>query len=47
MKPRDALKEAKKGLKLAGYPINKTNLLKVLVDFYGLRTDQIEDLKLN
>lgn len=41
-----ALKEARTALDEAGLPHTKSNILKVLVDYYGFEPRFIEDLKL-
>jgi len=41
-----AVDNARKALKVLEMAPNKTNIMKVLVDYYGFDARQVEDLKL-
>lgn len=40
-----AVKNARKALKQLDMAPNKTNIMKILVDYYGFDMRQVEDLK--
>lgn len=42
---REALKTAREALRESGMEETKSNLLKILVDYYGLTPKQIEEIK--
>ena len=43
---RYALTRTKKALKECNMPANRDNVLKVLVDYYGLSPKEIEEIKI-
>jgi hypothetical protein len=49
MKQREikwAIKNARKALKQLDMAPNKTNIMKILVDYYGFDMRQVEDIKI-
>lgn len=43
---KHALYNAKKALKQSEMPVNRENILKVLVNYYGLSQKEIEEIKI-